>query len=45
MDVPVGKIPSLVEKILQPFAGIVAYKGKQESVKIEYNLEDRLVIN
>jgi len=28
MDIPIGKVPGFVEKILKNFDGILAYKGK-----------------
>lgn len=43
LDIPFNNIPQFVDKILQPFNGVVAYKGKTGTVKIEYNVNDKLV--
>jgi len=43
MNIPLAKIPAMVEKMLKPFSGVIVYKTKSETVKIEYNIEEKLV--
>lgn len=43
MNIPLAKVPAMVERILKPFSGVIVYKNKSETVKIEYKVEEKLV--
>lgn len=45
LDIPFNKIPAFVDRVLQPFNGVISYKGKTGNVKIEYNVSDKVVRN
>ena len=43
LEVPFNKVPPFVDKITQPFNGLISYKDRLGAKKIQYEPNDKLV--